>query len=379
MPGTLVRSFARRSLAALAGAAALACSAAPAAQAAAGGSVISNSIPQSPAQVRSYWTPERMQSAEPVPLPEVDGVKIMARPGAATRSGGHPVQIHSTPGILNADFESGSETTFPQRVHGRVFFTLPEVGDFSCSGTVIASRLKNVVFTAGHCAYDPGSGQSATNWVFVPSYRDGAEPYGEFPATTLLAPEEWVAGDSSYDVAIAELSSPLEDLIGARGIAFNKAPRTAYKIYGYPGQPSPPYNGERLIECDAPFYGLELSSSHPFSTIAFPCNMTHGASGGGWVNAAGYVVSVSSHVYLDPALDDQIVGPYFADGVKKLYNAAGGSAECPPAKQAVSDARKLVKKARKAVQRRAVRKARKRLRTVQKGLHKAQSKRDTVC
>jgi hypothetical protein len=377
MPATLVPSLARRSLTALAAAMVLACSAVPAARA----DVIRSGEAQSPDQVRAFWTQQRMQSAEPLDLPPVSGATTLAQPAVSSRASGHPVQIHSTPGTSNVtDFQPGLETSFPQRVHGRVFFTIPNVpGAFSCSGTVVASRLRNVVFTAGHCAYDTGTAQWATNWVFVPGYRDGAEPYGEFPASGLIAPEEWAAGNSSYDVAIAQLSSPLEDLIGARGIAFNKAPNTAYKIFGYPAEPVPDYDGERLIECDAPFYGVELSSSHPFSTIAYPCNMTHGASGGGWVNPAGYVVSISSHVYLDPALDDQIVGPYFADRVKQLYNAAGGSAECPPAKQAVTSARKKVKTARKAVQRHASHETKKRLRKAKRVLSKAQGKRDSVC
>jgi hypothetical protein len=376
MPASLVPSLARRSLAALTAAIALACSLAPAA----GADVIRSPEPQSPDQVRAFWTQQRMQSAEPLDLSSASGAGTMAQPAGSSRAAAHPVQIHSTPGVLTADFQPGFETDFPQRVHGRVFFTIPDVpGAFSCSGTVVASRLKNVVFTAGHCANDPETGQWATNWIFVPGYRDGAEPYGEYPAAALIAPEEWSASNPSFDVAIAELFSPLEDLIGARGIAFNKAPKTAYEIFGYPAEPAPDYNGERLIECDSPFYGLEPSSSHPFSTIAFPCNMTHGASGGGWVNPGGFVVSVSSHVYVDPALDDQIVGPYFGDRVKALYNAAGGSAECPPAKQAVTSARKKVKTARKAVQRRASHKTKKRLRKAQRALGKAKSKRDSVC
>jgi hypothetical protein len=336
---------------------------------------------QDPDQVRSYWTPERMDSAAPSELPQVSGATVLPSPSSssASRARGRVVRIHSTRGEL-ADFEPGAETGFPNLVHGKVFFTILGVGDFACSGTLIASRFKNVVFTAGHCAYDPGSGQAATNWVFVPGYRDGVEPLGEFPAATLLTTDEWVASaDTNFDVAVAELSTPLEDQIGARGIAFNKAPKTDYKIFGYPGQPNPPYTGQRLIECDAPFYGLELAPTHPFSTVAYPCNMTHGASGGSWVNPAGEVVSISSHVYTDPSLDDQIAGPYFGDTIKKLYNSAGGSAECPPAKTAVKSARKHFKKARKTAGRSDSGGAKKRLRKAQKHLNKAQGQRDAVC
>jgi hypothetical protein len=352
----------------------------------AGADTVTMPASQDPAQVRSYWTPERMQSAQPLDVAAASTAAGLPSPGyaRARRSRGRVVRIHATRGEL-ADFEPGAETTFPNLVHGKVFFTLPSLGDFACSGTVIASRLHNVVFTAGHCAYDPDTAQAATNWVFVPGYRDGAEPVGEFPAATLLTTHEWVAGDFSYDVAIAQLSTPLEDLIGARGIAFNKPPNTDYEIFGYPGQPDPPYNGQRLIECNAPFYRLELAS-HPFSIVAYPCNMTHGASGGGWVDPAGEVVSLSSHGYSDPALDDQIAGPFFGDVVKKLYNAAGGSAECPPARHAVKSARKRMNRARRQVKRahrraarRGSRRARKHLHRARRTLGRAQSRRDSVC
>jgi hypothetical protein len=354
----------------------------------AGAETVSMPEGQDPAQVRSYWTPERMQSAQPLQVPAFSGAAVLPSPGyaRARRSRGRVVRIHATRGEL-ADFQPGAETTFPNLVHGKVFFTLPSLGDFACSGTLIASRLHNVVFTAGHCAYDPDTAQAATNWVFVPGYRDGSEPLGEFPAATLLTSDEWVAGgDTNFDVAVAELANPLEDLIGARGIAFNKAPNTDYEIFGYPGEPDPPYDGQRLIECDAPFYGLELAPSHPFSIVAYPCNMTHGASGGGWVDPAGEVVSLSSHVYSDPALDDQIAGPFFGDEIKKLYNAAGGSAECPPARHAVKSARKRLRNARRQVKRahrraarRGSRRARRRLHRARRSLGRAQSRRDSVC
>lgn len=374
MPAFSTRTCARRlaALAALlAAAAVLAWSAAPVDAA-----VVTRAVSASAADVRAYWTPQRMQGAEPVDLPETGRSPSSA---GAARSWGRTVQIASTSGVAQYDFEPGSETTFPQSVHGRIFFTIPGEGDASCSGTLVASRLRNVVFTAAHCVHYPGS-QPSTNVTFVPAYRDGSEPFGEYPAAGLLAPEEWTSRfDLSYDVAIVQLPVPLEQTLGARGIAFNKAPGTTYRIFGYPGEPSPPYNGQRLIQCDAAFFGLESVGSHPFSTIAFPCGMRQGSSGGGWVNPEGSVVSVVSHGYTDPALDGMIAGPYFGDAVKRLYNAAGGSAECPPARQAVRSAQKQVKKARKAAKRNSSRKAKKKLRRAGRRLAKAKSKRDSVC
>ncbi len=342
--------------------------------------VVVSRASQSSSEIRAYWTPERMQAAESVDPPQVSGSSALTPTAAPAR--GHSVEIEPSSGISTYGFQPGSETSFPQSVHGKIFFTVPGEGDAACSGTLVASRLQNVVFTAGHCVQYPNS-QPSTNLVFVPGYRDGSEPFGEFPATTLLAPKEWTeSSDISYDVAIAQLATPLEQQLGARGVAFNKAPKTAYKIFGYPGLPSPPYDGELLIQCEASYLGLE-GGSHPFSTIASPCDMRQGSSGGGWVNPGGYVVSVVSHGYEDPSLAGQIVGPFFGDTIKRLYNQAGGSAQCPPAKQSVSKARKTFKKAKKALKRansdRAERKAKKRLRKSRKKLNKSQLLRDDVC
>lgn len=53
------------------------------------------------------------------------------------------------------------------------------------------------------------------------------------------------------------LASPVQDVVGARGIAFNKRPKRSYTILGYPVQPNPPYDGERLITCRSSFAGFD--------------------------------------------------------------------------------------------------------------------------
>jgi hypothetical protein len=346
--------------------------------AAAKAAVVSRTATQDPAQVRAYWTEQRMDAAEPLALPGAAAPQASPTP-ASLASRGHAVEIDETSGVTHFDLEPGSETSFPQSVHGKIFFTIPGAGDAACSGTLVASRLQNVVLTAGHCVQYPGASPSS-NVVFVPGYRDGAEPFGEYPASGVLAPAEWSSRfDISYDVAILQLAAPLERTLGARGVAFNKAPNTSYRIFGYPGKPSPPYNGERLVQCDASFFALENAGSHPFSTIAFPCGMRQGSSGGGWVNPEGQVASVVSHGYTDPALDGLITGPYFGDAVKRLYNAAGGSAQCPPARQAVRKAQQRLRKLRRTARRSSSHRPKKRLRRAGRQLAKAKSRRYSVC
>jgi len=290
--------------------------------------------------------------------------------------------IPPTRGVSTYDYEPGAEVDFPQRVHGKVFFTKVDGGGAMCSGTLVASRLQNVVFTAGHCVADTGA--FVTNLIFVPAYRDGVAPFGTYPAAGMLVPEAWLLAESlSYDAAIVQLGVPLEAQLGARGAAFNKAPKSAYQIFGYPAQPSP-YDGERLIACDAAFLALEYTG-HPFSTIAAPCNMMQGSSGGGWVIPSGHVTSVVSHgsCDFDPSTCGQISGPYFGDAVRALYNRAGGSAQCPPATQALKQARKKLRRAKKAENRaraeRAERRTHRRLRKSRRVLGKAKSRYAEFC
>jgi hypothetical protein len=324
-----------------------------------------------------------MQWAQPVDSPEVSGPSAAAASVASadSQARGRAVEIHPTFGTSTYDYQPGLETSFPQRVHGKIFFSVPTRGDFACSGTMVASLLRNVVVTAGHCVDDPDVQQWSTDLIFIPAYRDGAAPLGAYPAASLLSTDEWTkGGDLSYDVGIAQLATPLEDQLGARGIVFNKPPKSSYQIFGYPGLPNPPYNGERLVACDASFFSRQYTG-HPLSTVAYPCDMQEGSSGGGWVTPAGAVASVVSHgsCEFDPSTCGQIAGPYFGDTIKALYNKAGGSAECPPARQAAKQAGKQLKKAKKVARHHSSRRAAKRLKKASRKFNKAKNKRDGFC
>ena len=225
-------------------------------------------------------------------------------------------------------FSPGPESTFPDRVHGRVFLTYPGQGDFACSGTAVASPSRSLVISAGHCAHS--FGEWATNWIFVPGYRDGAAPYGKWHATALKAPPDWVSSENaSFDmsaetVARNSAGRGLEDVVGARGIGFGQPRDQVYEAYGYPAEP--PFDGERLYACRSEWQGDDPQSSQP-RTMSIGCDMNGGASGGGWVSH-GLLLSVTSYctglviVCLEPTL----YGPYLAGAARSLYDHAAGRA-----------------------------------------------------
>ena len=167
--------------------------------------------------------------------------------------------------------------------HGKVFFTDNGV-DYVCSGTALTG---NVVWTAGHCVNE-GPGSYYTRFQFVPAYRDGQAPYGEFPAPELLTTDDWqTGGEYGVDVGAgipAENASgdTLSEAVVERSIVFNEPRNQAYKLYGYPAAKR--FNGQRMRVCNTA-WSRNDATTEPDS-MGVPCDMTGGSSGGGWVPRA---------------------------------------------------------------------------------------------
>lgn len=263
----------------------------------AGAAVDAKRVTQSKAAVTKYWTKARMQAATPADQ-VIDAAGRVRRAAAAFDSYEHP-------------------TPYPPE-HGKVFFTLGGT-NYVCSGTALDSSNGSVVWTAGHCVNE-GPGAYATNWAFVPAYRDGSAPYGTWTARTLLSSSQWAnGGDISYDNGAAVMNTSggntLNSVVGGRGIAFNYARNQFYRSYGYPA--APPFTGERLWVCES-----QLSHSDPSTspqTMAIGCDMTGGSSGGGWV-VGDSVYSVNSYGYLTEP--NVMYGPYQGSEAQSLYSSA---------------------------------------------------------
>ena len=191
--------------------------------------------------------------------------------------------------------------------------------DYVCSGTALLSGNKSVVWTAGHCVNE-GPGDFATNWEFVPAYKDGSAPLGVYVADEPDHSSAWAnSGDISYDFGAAVVApsggTALTDRVGGRGIAFNTARSQNYVSYGYPA--APPFTGERLWTCNSPLQRSDSTTSP--QTLGIGCDMTGGSSGGGWI-VGGNLVSENSYGY-----DNQpnvMYGPYLGSVAQSVYNAA---------------------------------------------------------
>ena len=391
------RDLLLRMLAASAAAAAIAAPASAAAEAASPAERPTRTVvDESPRELRELWTTERLREAqsvapaggfEPATAPELseEQLETLALPRL------RPQRF----AVAGTDREVGATRRYPARVHGKLFLTIPGVGDASCSGTIVGSNGRNVVYTAGHCVYDRGRDQWATNVVFIPGYRNGATPFGVYAAADLWALAGWTdlslglseTEANSFDVGVIVIAGQVQNRVGARGVAFNRPRAQRYSIYGYPSRPSPPYDGERLINCPAAAFRFtedELPrlppTADPVSSVAAPCFMQQGSSGGGWVIEGGRVNSVVSHGFCDfiEELCGHIHGPYFGQGARSLYVAAGGgdgkaadSIVCGRAKRKLSRASKRLRKAKRADRKAGGARTAKRLRKAKKQRRKA--------
>ncbi|WP_067482268.1 trypsin-like serine peptidase [Actinomadura hibisca] len=254
--------------------------------------------------IRRYWTPARMATASapaPVPAPAPPARAVVgglwARGGAVAR------------------------TT------GKVFYTVTG-RDHVCSASTVRSANRDVVITAAHCVR-PARGW-ATNWIFVPGYRDGNAPYGGFTARRMFVTAEWlrdpggpVGGD--HDVALVVLAPAagrhVMDVVGGQRLAFDGPGGRRTHAFGYPTLT--PYNGERLAYCS----GDPARPRRGDTTgRGLRCDLSRGASGGPWLTGfdpatgEGVITSVSSFKFAD----DQTVlyGPPFGASVRRVYERA---------------------------------------------------------
>ena len=274
-----------------------------------------------PASVRAYWTAERMRAA--VPVSSRFDAADPQRPAQPTARQGQAVDV------------SGASASFPGRVHGKVFFTIASgdsPGDYVCSATVVTSNSHSLVWTAGHCIDDAEAGGGvASNWSFVPGYRSGDAPFGEWPAKSLATTAGWhSSANVRLDIGAATVARDsagrgIQDVVGAREIAFGRPEPASVTAFGYPANPTlfqPLFDGEHLYSCDSPITGTDNPAGAGPDPLQIQCDMSGGSSGGGWVARDGAVVGLISYGYATDLT--HLYGPYFGDAARELHEQVSG-------------------------------------------------------
>jgi V8-like Glu-specific endopeptidase len=315
---------------------------------------------QSAEDIVNYWTVERMRNAKPYDVANRSDEPKQARNlspqgpagGAEPAIGSLPTgNISGVEGAAVAPGESVANYTYPfpysrlnvftpythqyYRVSGKVFFTMGGA-NFVCSGTLVNSPNKSLVITAGHCVHGGGAGKTwHTNWSFVPAYKNGNRPYGTWTSNKLYALNGWTNNaDFTYDIGAAVLQPRASDsaravnLLGGRGMRWNVSRLQHFWDLGYPADP--PFNGQLMMLCTASHAFDDAAVGAGPSAIGIGCDMTGGASGGGWVigfgsASANYVNGVNSYKYTT-AQPLAMYSPYFGNGAQTIFNTAGSAA-----------------------------------------------------
>jgi hypothetical protein len=316
--------------------------------------------------IKEFWTQSRMRSAEALDA-TIDpsavanlGPRVVGDAGEpVTVSGSAPVSERTGTRRLNLTSEMAAEESatsatvppgdpipytagmisdtevFPNVTHGKLFFQIPGVGTFVCSGTVVGSDTLDVVWTAGHCVTEGDGGGFFANFMFVPGYDDGVAPAGEWVGEYAVTSSQWKnSSDFRYDVAALTVApngaDEIQEVVGARGIAFNQGSDQTYRSIGHPA--APPFDGEFMFFCDSDLGYLDFGPSP--APMAIGCDMTGGSSGGGWivedgVTGEGFVHSVNSYGYEVPGdeYEDTMFGPQMGNVAAAVYEAAGGEAD----------------------------------------------------
>ena len=305
----------------------------------------------------AYWTEERLQNAQPMPLLDVSndvpGPPIMENSGGGSSPGQPPAFSFASRrarGANNAPqdipppavtysypfpytryfvwgplYDGVNNDLYPYSTIGRLFFTI-NGADHSCSASV---AHPHTLITARHCIFnyiDPSGGQFATNVVFYPNWQNGPNPsLGAWPARRLYT---WVsnAPNYNYDIGFIQLfdddragcggsfgGNPIESYTGWLGWEWGfDYSRKHWDSIGYPADP--PFDGRWMTESESSTG--DLNPLGFTDTIEVGSDQTGGASGGPWLlyfspGGQGYVNGINSFKFTNPDHSGAMASPQF--------------------------------------------------------------------
>jgi V8-like Glu-specific endopeptidase len=300
--------------------------------------------PATATEAAAEWATEDFLAAEPYPMPDITEEMVKAfldkttpptAKGGSTSPGGPPGSSDGTeaenvaqtfgypyPPPFNQHEVLVPYTTYPYCTIGKLFFK-QGTGSYVASASSVG---KNGLWTAGHCVHS-GNGQPngwSTNMVFVPGYKDGAAPFGQFTARQLGCRTSWYQhgnpGGLFEDMGAAILNPlngrTLSQVVGWLGFAWNFPRNQIWTSLGYPA--APPFNGQRMFQDTAPYANDGSVPGSP-PTIGIGCSMTPGCSGGPWVLGLGSTNYVNGHnSYGVNGKPLEIYSPYFGDNANSL-------------------------------------------------------------
>jgi V8-like Glu-specific endopeptidase len=299
--------------------------------------------PEQALEDATEWTTEDFMAAEPIPMPIltdkavedfVEATRSPSAVGGKTSPGGPPTSGTDAPsdGATTTGYPYPPPfnqhevlvpyTTYPYCTVGKLFFK-QGTGSYVASASSIGN---NAIWTAGHCVHMGNNSPNgwSTNMVFVPAYKDGQAPFGQFTIRQLFCTQAWYQsgnpGGLHADMG-AGLANPIggrkvSQVVGWLGFAWNFPRNQVWTSLGYPA--APPFNGMRMYQDTAPYANDGNVPGSP-ATIGIGCSMTGGCSGGPWVMGLGstnYVNGDNSYRPNNQPLE--IYSPYYDDTAHSL-------------------------------------------------------------
>ncbi|MEU3348114.1 hypothetical protein ABZ723_24545 [Streptomyces sp. NPDC006700] len=294
--------------------------------------------------IKDLWDPDRMRRAK-------DPDKGVDNDLSGDQGVTDPTPAPVTARAVSPTYHANAATA------GKVFFDSPE-GTMVCSATVVQDPAhpgrSNLVWTAGHCVHAGKKGGWYRNIAFVPSYNDAGRgtaelqnaakdevaPYGVWWGDWAKTSEQWIAQGgptggqgAAYDFAVIHVTPEqgaggrsLEETVGAAlpvDFAAPAVPKArSLTATGYPA--APPYDGQRLYQCQDKPGRLSLNASDP-TMYRIGCTMTGGSSGGGWVAAGSDgKPALISNTSIGPVTAGWLAGPRLGPEAKGVYDAVSG-------------------------------------------------------
>lgn len=261
--------------------------------------------------VREFWTPQRMERAQPLDSP------IGLLDPAAVTAARKPLPSFTSGPVAAPE-------SAPFRAAGKVFLKLRgEV--YTCSAAIVRSKAGGLIWTAGHCLREPGlGGRFASKVIFVPAYDDGSRPFGIWKARAVGVPRGWGLGNQHYDFGAAMLAkrngSSVSAAVGA-ALPFDAKPKAKQRWTAI-GYPAAKRFGDRMWSCQSKLYRRDRFRGSGPDPLAIGCDMTGGASGGPWLTAKGKLGAVSS--YLIRREPGALFGTYMGGEAGRIYRRLGG-------------------------------------------------------
>ena len=254
-----------------------------------------------------------------------------------------------------ADTNVATNKNFPYRISGKLFFNIGS-DTFVCSASLIK---RGVVVTAAHCVASFGDRQLYTNWHFIPGYRSGAAPFGNWTVQKAFVLNSYFTGTDPCAVSgIVCRDDVAVLLLNAAG---GKYPGTSTGWYGFGwngfgfagnqthitqiGYPVCLDNGSLMERNDSS--GVKSVSDSNNTVIG--SLMCGGSSGGPWLvnfgirptltgqtdgtaSTPNVVVGVTSWGYVSNAPKEQGASPFLSGNIVQLVNSACAlaAAACAP-------------------------------------------------